>query len=98
MSTMIPEVISVEPTEGYPLRLTFNDGTAGEVDVAGSVRFGGVFEPLRDPGEFREIRVDADLGTITWPSGAELDPLVLYSKVRGIEVDDLLATKSRIGE
>jgi hypothetical protein len=31
----------------------------------------------------KEVKVDPDLGTVFWPTGADLDPLVLYSKVTG---------------
>ncbi len=41
--------------------------------------WGPVFEPLRqDPRLFRTVRVDAGLGTIVWPNGADLDPDVLH--------------------
>lgn len=93
---MIPEVVAVEPTEAYRLRLTFDDGTTGEVDVETLVRFVGVFEPLREQARFREVRVDPELGTIAWPNGADLDPLVLYSKVRGVDVEEFLRAESRV--
>ncbi|MBI2821920.1 MAG: DUF2442 domain-containing protein [Acidobacteria bacterium] len=93
---MIPEIVSVEPTEGYRLRLTFDDGTVGEVDVSALVRFVGVFAPLRDPAEFQKVRVDAESGTVAWPNGADLDPLVLYSRARGVDIEELLATKSPV--
>jgi hypothetical protein len=91
---MIPEVISVEPTKEYRLRLEFDDGTQGEVDVTALIRFVGVFEPLRDAAEFRKVFVDAETGTVAWPNGADLDPLVLYAQVKGVEVDEFLAVKS----
>jgi hypothetical protein len=45
-----------------------------------------VFEPLSDPEFFSQVRVDEDAGTIVWPNGADLDPLVLHSKVTGIPI------------
>jgi hypothetical protein len=47
------------------------------------VTFEGVFEPLRDPARFAEVRVHPEPGTVYWPDGADLDPDVLYSKVSG---------------
>jgi hypothetical protein len=35
-------------------------------------------EPLReDPRVFPEVQVDAELGTIVWPNGADMGPDVL---------------------
>jgi Protein of unknown function (DUF2442) len=30
------------------------------------------------PTFFAQVRVDDDLGTVVWPDGADLDPLVLH--------------------
>jgi hypothetical protein len=38
-----------------------------------------VFEPLKDPEVFRQVRVDEELGTVVWPNGADLDPDLLSS-------------------
>ncbi len=80
---MLPNVVSVTQTGPYRLRLRFDDGVEGEVDVKAAVSFVGVFEPLRDPGFFAQVRVDPEAGTIVWPNGADLDPLVLHSRVTG---------------
>jgi len=80
---MLHDVVEVRPLDGYRLHLCFDDGAEGVVDVSARVRFDGVFAPLRDPEYFRRVRVDAELGTIVWPNGADLDPLVLYSLVTG---------------
>jgi hypothetical protein len=66
-----------EPREGFVLRLEFDDGTTRDVDLEDELR-GPVFEPLRDPRLFRQVRVDEELGTIVWPNGADMDPDVLY--------------------
>jgi hypothetical protein len=83
---MLKDIIEVRPTGDYRLRLRFEDGVEGEVDVAELVRFEGVFAPLKDRAEFVKVTVNPDLGTICWPSGADLDPDVLYAKVTGEEI------------
>ena len=70
-------VVQVEVLEPCRLRLRFEDGLIGEVDVARLVRFEGVFEALQVPGTFATVRVDRELGTIVWPNGADLDVAVL---------------------
>lgn len=75
---MIVDVVRVEVLEGRCLRLGFDDGTEGVVDIARLVPFEGVFAPLADPGVFAQVRVDPELGTIVWPNGADIDPTVLH--------------------
>jgi len=62
--------------------LTFTDGLVRDLDLADVVGRGGVFEPLRDPGHFAQVRVDEATGTICWPSGVDLDPDVLHGDAR----------------
>jgi len=83
---MLPNVVSVAQTGPYRLRLRFDDGAEGEIDVKKMTTFEGVFEPLEDPDFFSQVRVDPEAGTIVWPNGADLDPLVLHSKVTGLPI------------
>jgi hypothetical protein len=80
---MIPEVTSVQVVGPHRLRVTFSDDAVGEIDVARHVAFEGVFEALADPAYFAQVRVDDEAGTLVWPNGADLDPLVLHSLVTG---------------
>jgi hypothetical protein len=76
--TRTARITSVAPLDGFVLRLDFDDGTTREVDLEDEL-WGPVFEPLRnDSGLFRQVRVDAELGTIIWPNGADMDPDVLH--------------------
>ncbi|HTD07819.1 MAG TPA: DUF2442 domain-containing protein [Solirubrobacteraceae bacterium] len=75
------DVVGVEVSGEYRLRLTFDDGTVGEIDFARR-EWRGVFEPLRDPEYFARVTVDADAGTVTWPNGADMAPEPLYEQVR----------------
>lgn len=83
---MLKDIIEVQPTKDYRLRLRFEDGSEGEVDIAGIIRFEGIFAPLKDRSEFIKVAVNPELGTICWPNGADLDPDVLYAKVAGEEI------------
>jgi len=76
--TRTTRIRSVEPLEGFVLRLVFDDGTMREIDLEAEL-WGPVFEPLRHDSElFRQVRVDEELGTIVWPNGADMDPDVLH--------------------
>jgi hypothetical protein len=70
-------VASVQVLDHYLLRLGFSDGSSRDVDLTGKLR-GPVFEPFADPDFFAQVRVDDELGTVVWPNGADLDPLVLH--------------------
>ena len=80
------DVVEVRPLKRYRLRLRFEDGASGIVDVSARVAFKGVFAPLRDPEYFDRVRVDPELGTVVWPNGADLDPDVLYCLATGLPI------------
>jgi hypothetical protein len=75
------DVTGVEVSGEYRLRLTFDDGTVGDVDFTGR-EWRGVFELLRDPGYFARVTLDAEAGTVTWPNGADMAPEPLYAEAR----------------
>lgn len=73
----IHDIVEVQVHEAYALRVVFDDGEVRDVDLAGQLD-GPVFEPLRDPAEFAKAKVDVETGTVVWPTGADLDPIVIY--------------------
>jgi Protein of unknown function (DUF2442) len=73
-------VTSVEVVGDHCLRLRFEDGAEGDVDLA-DWRWSGVFKALADPSYFRQVRLDEDLGTIVWPNGADIAPETLHAWV-----------------
>ena len=86
---MSKDVVAVTPLDGYRLRLHFEDGAVGEVDVAKLIQFQGVFAALRGKAVFDQVRVDPELGTVVWPGGGDLDPDVLYARATGEPLPDL---------
>jgi hypothetical protein len=91
---MLKDIVDVQPLDGYRLWLRFEDGLEGEVDVAKCVPFTGVFAPLRDRKEFAAVRLNRELGSIYWPSGADLDPDVLYALVAGKPIPSFPQTEA----
>lgn len=75
------DVIGVEVISAHRLRLTFDDGTVGDVDFT-KREWHGVLEPLRDPKYFAQVTVDSEAGTIRWPNGVDMAPEPLYAEAR----------------
>jgi hypothetical protein len=75
------DVTAVEVIGEYQLRLSFADGTVGDVDFTGH-DWHGVFEPLRNPAYFARVEVDPEAGTIVWEDGLDMAPEPLYAEAR----------------
>ena len=77
-------VASVSTTPDLLLRVTFVDGTTGDVDLrnflSGQQAKGTVFEPLRDPIVFAQARVV--MGAVQWANGADLAPDAMYDAIK----------------
>ena len=77
-------VTSVEVLPDARLRVSFVDGTAGEVEMEeflqGPDVVGTVFEPLRDPELLARAVVVS--GAVQWPNGADLAPDAMYDAIR----------------
>ena len=60
----------------YVLKVKFDDGAERAIDFT-PILLGPLFGSLRDMHLFRQASVDAELGTIVYPNGADFDPGVL---------------------
>ena len=64
-------------------RVTFVDGTTGEVDMTPMLRGKadqGVFETLRNPKEFRKIKLYR--GVVRWACGVDLAPDAMHEEIK----------------
>ena len=79
MNTTHPiyRITDCECVAPYVLRLRFNDGFEGTVDLADTLE-GEIYGPLRDPFLFARVALDPEIGTIVWPNGADFDPAILH--------------------
>ncbi len=84
---LLHAIVAAEAVGGHRLRLRFDDGLEGEVDLRKVIpEFKNLLAPLADPAYVARVRVNVESGTVTWPNGADLDEVVLYCAVRGIPV------------
>jgi hypothetical protein len=65
----------------YELRIEFTNGVAKDVDLRNEL-CGPVFEPLRDPKLFMQVRVNEETGTAEWPNGTDFAPEFLFESGR----------------
>lgn len=69
-------VVRAEYVADHRVRLWFNDGVEGEVDLA-DVLTGPIFAPLRSVDYFRAFRLEGN--TLAWENGADFAPEYLHS-------------------
>jgi hypothetical protein len=74
-------VTTAEYVGGYCLRLGFNDGKTGEIDLTELIMNDSreVFRQLRDQRRFRQFEVKMD--TVVWANGLDLAPEFLYDNL-----------------
>ncbi|MGD7036138.1 DUF2442 domain-containing protein [Methylotuvimicrobium buryatense] len=78
---MILHITDVVYLDDYRIKLVFNDGLSGVADLRNAL-WGEMFEPLLDPNNFSQIRLNPELGTVSWPNGADLAPEFLYTLIQ----------------
>jgi hypothetical protein len=66
----------------YRLAVTFMDGINGIADFSAvlTAKECGIFEALKDKACFDQVRLE--LGVVTWPNGADIDPAWMYEQIR----------------
>ena len=77
MSHPIHRVTRFDIVGPYTLAVSFTDGTQQRIDFR-PVLHGALFGPLQDLGTFDSVVLDPEVGTLTWPNGADFDPATLH--------------------
>ena len=81
MKTIVArEIIEARIIKDYRVELVFDDFKKGVVDLRKFLGK-GIFKILLDKKKFRQMKVDAELGTICWPNGADIAPDRLYGEI-----------------
>lgn len=74
----LPEVVDVDYLGNYSLRLYFDDGKEGEVDLSEWVKR-DINKTLIDKNEF--VQFGLEHGTLVWSNNLDISPEYLYSQI-----------------
>jgi len=85
--TRRPRPVDVQPRSVYRLWLRYDDGTAGEINLADLVGR-GVFAAWSDVEFFNEVRI-GELGEIAWGDRIDICPDALYLELTGKAPEEL---------
>ena len=98
MTHPIHHVASFSIVGPYTLAVAFGDSSRQVIDFQPVLR-GELFGPLRDLEVFNQVRLDSEVGTLTWPNGADFDPATLHDwpTVRGALIEKALSWKETRG-
>lgn len=81
------KIFKVKALQGYRLKLEFDDGVSGTVDLSDLVGK-GVFALWRDHRAFEQVRVGSS-GELAWSDKIDLCPDALYLKLTGKKPEDI---------
>src|SRR5438874_11426971 len=77
MKQAMHRVQSFRQVGAYVLEICFDDGSSRRIDFE-PILEGELFGPLRDSKLFAQVRLDPEIHTLVWPSGADFDPATLH--------------------
>ncbi len=77
MTHPIHRVVRFDIVAPFTFTVAFEDGTEQRIDFR-PVLEGPIFGPLQDVTVFNAATLDPEVGTLTWPNGADFDPATLH--------------------
>lgn len=89
-------IVGFEVLENYRVRLHFEDGVGGTIDLSRLVGE-GVFAAWRDYGFFRRASIGERGRTLTWPGELDFCADALWLQVTGKQPEDLFPNLRKAG-
>ena len=89
---VVVDVVYFDIVDDYTLRVGFSDGTERVIEFW-PILIGPMFGPLTDLGLFNQVELNPEIGTLIWPTGADIDPSILHDWPA--HVDAIIARRQR---
>ena len=77
----MPNVINVEPRDGFIIWVEYEDGVSGEADLSEWCGV-GVFKAWDEPGSFERVRI-SETGAISWGDEIDICPDKIWFDLTG---------------
>lgn len=89
------KLTDIQPLADHRLRLRFDDGTEGEVDVS-DLAGCGVFKAWETSGAFEQVRIGSG-GEAVWECGVDLCPDTLYMRLTDKNPEQMFPNLTKTG-
>ena len=90
------DVVSAEYIEEYKIRVTFENGKTGVVDLLPYIKKGGLYSKLKDVDYFKNFQINDELGILAWENEIDIAPETLYSEATGEPIPEWMYTLDEI--
>lgn len=87
------KIVQVDVLQAYHLRLTFDDGTSGTIDLS-DLAGRGVFALWNDRSAFEQVRIGSS-GELVWGDKVDLCPDALYLRMTGKSPEEIFPALRR---
>jgi hypothetical protein len=88
------DITNFKKLDGYRLKLEFDNGRKGIVDLAAYIDRGGVFSRFADRDYFAAVEINRELGVLCWPDGVDIAPETIYEAAMVAECTEEYAARS----
>lgn len=72
------DIKEAQHIEDYKIKVSFEDGKKGIVDLESYIKKGGMFSRFFDLEYFKNFHVNKEMGVLCWPDGLDIAPETLY--------------------
>jgi len=93
---MYHDVTEMLILDDYKLQLTFDDGKSGVLDCKPFIDKGGVYSKLRDPEFFKSVKINSELGVLTWGDEIDIAPETVYSIATGSPLPEWMENREQV--